>query len=65
MKCNVCPLFSRWSNESDRGESCGLFGDGWDSKFQYENKTGDVVGCYVDRHLIDKIAAAERENDES
>ena len=54
MKCNKCPLFTSWNNESDRGEACGLFGDGWDSPFQYEDKYGSVVGCYIDRHLIAK-----------
>lgn len=54
MKCNVCPIYTSWSNESDRGEACGLFGDGWDSPFQYEDKHGNVVGCYIDKHLIEK-----------
>ena len=58
MKCNGCPLFSSWNNESDRGESCGLFGDGWDSRFQYEDKDGAIQGCYIDRHYIEK---ADRE----
>lgn len=58
MKCAKCPLFTSWSNESDRGESCGLFGDAWDNSLQYEDKNGDVVGCYVDRHYI---AKADRE----
>ena len=55
MKCNNCPLYSYWSNESDRGESCGLFGDAWDSQFQYEDNIGNIVGCYIDRHLIEKV----------
>ena len=54
MKCSKCPLYSCWSNESDRGESCGLFGDAWDSQFQYEDKEGTIVGCYIDRHYIEK-----------
>ena len=54
MKCNKCPLYSSWNTENDRGESCGLFGDAWDSRFQYEDKEGNVVGCYIDRHLIEK-----------
>lgn len=53
MKCSRCPLFKSWNNESDKGESCGLFGDGWDNDLQYEDATG-VVGCYVDRHYIEK-----------
>lgn len=52
MRCNICPLFSSWNNESDRGEACGLFGDGWDSPFQYEDKYGTIVGCYIDKHFI-------------
>lgn len=54
MKCSKCPLYSCWNNENDRGESCGLFGDAWDSRFQYEDKEGNIVGCYIDRHLIEK-----------
>lgn len=57
MKCAKCPLFSSWNNESDRGERCGLFGDGWDSDFQYEDKDGAIVGCYIDRHFIEKTDA--------
>lgn len=55
MKCANCPLYSFWSNESDRGEECGLFGDSWDSPFQYEGKNGDIVGCYIDRHYIEEV----------
>lgn len=55
MKCANCPLFSQWSNESDSGEACALFGDGWDSRFQYEDKIGNVIGCYIDRHYIKKV----------
>lgn len=58
MKCAACPLYTSWSNESDRGEACGLFGDAWDSPFQYEDKDGTIVGCYIDRHFIEK---ADRE----
>lgn len=54
MKCNKCPLFSSWNTENDRGESCGLFGDGWDNRLQYEDKDGAIQGCYVDRHYIEK-----------
>lgn len=61
MKCANCPLFSQWSNESDRGEACALFGDAWDSRFQYEDDSGSVVGCYIDRHYIKK---ADEEIDE-
>ena len=61
MKCASCPLFSRWDNESDKGEPCGLFGDAWDSQFQYEDKDGAIIGCYIDRHFIEK---ADREYEE-
>lgn len=54
MKCASCPLFTSWNNESDRGEACGLFGDAWDSPFQYEDKDGTIIGCYIDRHFIEK-----------
>ncbi len=40
MKCNKCPMYHYWNNESDRDEACGIFGDGWDSPFQYEDKEG-------------------------
>lgn len=52
MRCARCPLFRSWSNESDSGEACALFGDAWDSRFQYEDDYGSVVGCYIDRHYI-------------
>lgn len=55
MKCAKCPLFKSWSNESDRGESCGLFGDAWDNDLQYEDGAGCIVGCFVDRHYIEKV----------
>ena len=55
MKCANCPLFSSWNNESDKGENCGLFGDSWDSPFQYEDKDGTTVGCYIDRHYVEKV----------
>ena len=58
MKCANCPLYSYWDNESDKGESCGIFGDGWDNRLQYQGKDGTIQGCYVDRHFIDR---AERE----
>ena len=55
MKCAKCPLFSSWNNENDKGEACGLFGDGWDDPLQYEDKDGTTIGCYVDRHYIEKV----------
>ena len=62
MRCCGCPLFSSWNNENDRGEECGLFGDGWDSRFQYEDKNGAIVGCYIDRHYIEKTDEAYQEH---
>lgn len=61
MKCDRCPLFSYWDNESDRGESCGIFGDSWDAPFQYQDKEGTTVGCYLDKNYIKKH---ERQIDE-
>ena len=55
MKCAKCPLYSCWNNESDKGEACGLFGDSWDSQLQYEGKAGNIEGCYIDRHFIEKV----------
>ena len=55
MRCANCPLFSSWNNESDSGELCGLFGDSWDSRFQYEDKYGTIVGCYIERHFIENV----------
>ena len=49
MKCARCPLFTSWN------EKCVLFGDAWDSRFQYEDKDGTTVGCYIDRHFIEKV----------
>lgn len=57
MTCNNCPLSSQWNTENDKGAECGLFGDGWDSRFQYKDKRGNVIGCYVERCYINKIAA--------
>lgn len=61
MRCAKCPLYSSWSNESDSGESCGIFGDGWDNRLQYEEVSGNIVGCYVDHHFIKLV---EREYEE-
>lgn len=64
MRCCKCPLYHSWYTEGgDEGNSCSLFGDCWDNFLQYEDAIGNVVGCYVDRHFIDKTATAEREND--
>ena len=55
MRCNKCPLYESWSNESDCGESCAIFGDAWDSQFQYEDKHGTVQGCYLEKAYINKV----------
>ena len=55
MKCANCPLFSSWNNENDRGEQCGLFGDDWSDPLMREDANGTVIGCYVDRHYIEKV----------
>lgn len=61
MKCSKCPLFHSWNNESDKGESCGLFGDGWDNVLQYEDSAGNIVGCHIERCFIEKT---DRQNTE-
>ena len=48
MRCCGCPLFSSWNNENDR--------------FQYEDKNGAIVGCYIDRHYIEKTDEAYQEH---
>lgn len=55
MRCENCPLFESWSNESDSGEACAIFGDAWDSQFQYEDKHGEVIGCYIEKAYINKV----------
>ena len=60
MRCAKCPLYSSWNNESDSGESFGIFGDGWYNRLQYEDASGNIVGCYVDHHFI-KLVEREYE----
>lgn len=55
MKCNKCPLYSSWNNENDKGEECKIFGDSWDSPFQYYNDEGAIIGCYIEKAFIDKV----------
>ena len=55
MKCARCPLYESWSNECEYGERCAIFGDGWDSRFQYEDKDGTVQGCYLEKAYINKV----------
>lgn len=61
MRCYKCPLFAGWNNENGSDENCGMFGDAWDSRFQYEDKEGTVIGCYIEKAYIDK---AEKEIEE-
>lgn len=37
-------------------EVCGLFGDDWSNKLQYEDKHGTTIGCYVERCFIERFA---------
>ena len=52
MKCYKCPLFGGITGE----EVCGLFGDDWSNKLQYEDKHGTTIGCYVERCFIERFA---------
>ena len=52
MKCYKCPLFGDITGE----EVCGLFGDDWENKLQYEDKHGTTIGCYVERCFIERFA---------
>lgn len=55
MRCAYCPLYSSWNTENDSGESCAIFGDAWDSDFQYTDKHGTVQGCYLEKCYIRKV----------
>lgn len=52
MKCYKCPLFGDMTGK----EVCGLFGDDWSNKLQYEDKEGTTIGCYVERCFIERVA---------
>ena len=52
MKCYKCPLFDCMTGS----EVCGLFGDDWENKLQYEDKHGTTIGCYVERCFIERFA---------
>lgn len=52
MKCAYCPLFDCMTGS----EVCGLFGDDWENKLQYEDKHGTTIGCYVERCFIERFA---------
>lgn len=58
MKCACCPLFESWNNENGSGASCGIFGDDWGNRFQYEDKEGTITGCYIDHRFIKKAEIA-------
>lgn len=58
MKCYKCPLFDCMTGS----EVCGLFGDDWENKLQYEDKNGTTIGCYVERCFIERFAK-ERDKD--
>lgn len=55
MRCYKCPLFSEWNNESGSGAACAIFGDDWGSQFQYEDKYGTIVGCYIEKAYINRV----------
>lgn len=55
MKCANCPIFQSTNSENGKEECCGIFGDSWDNRFQYEDKDGNIVGCYIDRHYIEHV----------
>lgn len=65
MKCNICPLFESWNNENDSGANCGIFGDDWGNRFQYEDKDGTIIGCYIEKAYINKIDKAREEHYEA
>lgn len=58
MRCAKCPLFARDDNTSK--EICAIFGDEWDSRFQYEDEQlAMIVGCYIEKAYIDKVAGGD------
>ena len=56
MKCDKCPLYTSYNNESGKEECCALFGPGWDNDLQYGDKDGNIIGCYVDHRYIKKFS---------
>lgn len=54
MKCVKCPLYSSRNDEIEKSESCGLFGDAWDSQFLQYDENGAVIGCYIEKCFIDR-----------
>lgn len=55
MKCFCCPLFNSWNNENGSGAACAIFGDDWGNRFQYEDKHGTVIGCYIEKAYINRV----------
>ena len=55
MKCSKCPLYSFQNNENCKCEECKLFGDSWDSPFQYYDYEGRIIGCYIEKVFIDNV----------
>ncbi len=56
MKCAKCPLCGYFQGEGEVIEICGLFGDSWESPFQYQDKYDTTIGCYVERCYIERFA---------
>lgn len=56
MRCAYCPLYSYYESEDGCYANCGLFGDGWDNRLQYEDKHGTTIGCYVEKCYIVIVA---------
>lgn len=54
MRCNRCPMLSEWNTENGYGARCGIFGDDWGNPLQYEDKYGEIQGCYLDTAYIKK-----------
>lgn len=52
MRCAKCPLYAVYESEDECYEVCGMFGDGWDDRLQYEDKDGTTIGCYVEKAYI-------------
>lgn len=58
MKCSYCPLCS-YNELGERG--CWLLPiEDEGCKLIYTDKKGEVIGCYVQKWLIEKVAAEIR-----
>ena len=58
MRCRDCPL-SCYDVGGERG-CCLLPIEDEGCKLIYTDKKGEVIGCYVQRWLIEKVAAETR-----